>query len=1036
MAGLNRRDFLKALGLTGGAGALTACGLDDNRTYTPIEKVIPYVVRPEQVTPGTPTFFATTVQSGPHAAPVTARHRDGRVITMGANTQAGVHPGVHSTALFEMQRTYSPDRIQQPAVGGAAASWEDALKAMGAEVQGKSVAYLGPYRSGSIVSLINDFTQGKAYFWEPLGYEHDVAAAEAIFGVRAMPYYDPSKADYVLNFGSEFLSGWGDSDLEGRYGKARNPNIDHKVVRFAHVSPHRGHTGASADDYYAVMPGSETLVALAVAKLVAEKKHYSGPALALLASADVAAAASASGLSADDIEAIATQFAAMHGLAMPGGTTGGTTDLAAAVYLLNVVGGAMGHSFGLGGYNGPISSTRDLELLVADINAGRIQTVILDDVNPAFSLPKAFGLAEALGKVTVISVSSHKNETNAGAKIVLPVADPVEDWGDEEPVAGFHIMRQPAMTPLYGNVSLGDVLLTVGKAVFGVAEAAAAEGEGSEEAAAPASLGFGPANWLDYLKATWKTRLGGDFDKAWVELLQKGVKDHGMNGVKAADVTATSYDFQDKALSGEMQLVAAPHINRRDGRYANEPWAQETPDPTTGYVWDTWLEINPATAEKMGLASGDLVSAETANGSIQVGVHVYKGIHPNVVAIQFGNGHTGYGRYADGYGVNPVEILGNLKDSKGALRWQQGAVTVKSLGQQADLVTTYSKYGESDEKRLFGVAVNADQLAKTGDAESAHPGDMTGIHLIKLDDRLTSSGIDDFYGMPDHPVYRFGMTVDTNACNGCGACVVACYAENNLPVVGKDKVREGREMGWIRIDRFWEEGVGGKDDVRFVPLMCQHCGHAGCESVCPVLATYHTIEGLNAMVYNRCAGTRYCSNACPYSARKFNYHSYAWPEPFNLQLNPDVVVRTMGVMEKCTFCVQRIRDVKSAYRDMGFTKVVPDAALQQLPACAEACPTQAMTFGNLNDEHSVPASTRKSGRHYEILGDLNAYPAVNYLAKANFHIDPPSAHHGGGHGAEHGDAEHGDAHGDAAHGDDHGEHKSNSHEPADAGAHH
>jgi Fe-S-cluster-containing dehydrogenase component len=283
------------------------------------------------------------------------------------------------------------------------------------------------------------------------------------------------------------------------------------------------------------------------------------------------------------------------------------------------------------------------------------------------------------------------------------------------------------------------------------------------------------------------------------------------------------------------------------------------------------------------------------------------------------------------------------------------------------------------------------------------------------------------------------MTVDVNACNGCGVCAIACYAENNLPVVGKQKVREGREMGWIRVDRFWSE-EGYANDIRFVPMMCQQCGHAPCESVCPVLATYHTIDGLNAMVYNRCVGTRYCANNCPYKARRFNWHTYVWPEPFNYQLNPDVSTRTMGVMEKCTFCVQRIRAVKSAYRNQGFTTTVPDSELRQLPACAEACPSQALTFGNLVDGESSVTLSRKSARTYEIFPDLHTMPAVNYLAKASFH--PVEKHHGAGHGgAEHGEAAHGEqAHGEAAHGEvthgeaGHAEAGAEAHEPHNAPA--
>jgi len=442
----------------------------------------------------------------------------------------------------------------------------------------------------------------------------------------------------------------------------------------------------------------------------------------------------------------------------------------------------------------------------------------------------------------------------------------------------------------------------------------------------------------------------------------------------------------------------------------------------------------------LGVGFGDQLEISSPHGTVRAGVQVSKWIADGTLGLSTGNGHSAGGRYADGVGVNVSDLLGVQSSADGTFCWQQVKVQVKRTGNKADLVTTYSTYGDGDEDRGFAVAVNADEFAKAGDSPSAAPGGLTPIHHLPRDERLKSAGILDFYELPEHPVYRFGMTIDTNACTGCAACVVACYAENNLPVVGKVKVAEGREMGWLRIDKFVKDR-DGQDEYFFVPMLCQQCGHAGCESVCPVLATYHTIEGLNAMIYNRCAGTRYCANACPYSVRKFNYHSYQWPEPFNLQLNPDVMVREMGVMEKCTFCVQRIRDIKSAYRDLSFVGVVPDNELKQLPACAEACATQAITFGNLNDEASVPSKTRLSGRNYYPLGELNVFPAINYLAKASFHQAPPA--HGGGHGEAHGDAaahgEHGDAAPHSEQGEAHGAPKQEPHDEApehgSAGAH-
>lgn len=1053
MASLNRRNFLKAVGVTGSATAVSACGLDDNRYYTPIEQILPYVVRPEQVTPGTPTFFATTVTSGPHAHAVTARHRDGRVINVGANDRMSMSRAVPTAALLELQRHYSPDRVQGPSEGGIELDWDGAINKIisaysDAKSTGKKVAYLGPYRSGSIVKLLNAFTDDNAVFWEPLGYAAEADAAEKLFGQRALPEYALASADFVLSFGADFLSGWGGTQLASSFAEARNPNIGHQVARFALVSPLRGQTGANADDWHGCQSGSEAGVALAIAKLVAKKKGYSGPLLGLLGSADLAKAAQASGLSAETIQSLAANIAAASSsVVLPGGVTGNAgnaTDLALATYALNVVAGNVGNTFNPLGYAGPVHGNADVQKLIGEMNAGDIALLLIDDVNPAFNLPGA-AFAEALAKVGLsVALSSHPDETTASAKLVLPVADSFEDWGDEQPKVGLNLLRQPAMSPLYKSRSLGDILLAGLNAtganlatnwrsylqqnwfdsiypvplfapdqpllndVLNEAEAAAEEAGAETEAETEAET---DAEVVEVAPSTQP--MSAAFISWWNAAL--------MNGGFEAKIAAAAPNPRSAGLSvsgsapqsgsGAYDLISFSHVFIGDGRYANVPWAQETPDPMTGQTWDTWVLINPEDAASLGVKDNDLVTLQNDNGSISVGVEVYPYVHKGTVAVPFGNGHSGNGRYADGIGKNPVDLLSG--DGSG---WQQAKVNVSATGQTANLTSTFG--GDTDEDRNLGVRVDADTLAKHADAPAHHPGEMTGIHHLPMDPRLVERGITNFYEMPQHPNYRFGMSVDLNACNGCGACSIACYAENNLPVVGKTKVSEGREMGWVRVNRYFS--TSEDQDVIFMPMMCQHCGHAPCESVCPVLATYHSLDGLNAMVYNRCVGTRYCSNACPYSVRKFNYHSYVWPEPFNLQLNPDVVTRTMGVMEKCTFCVQRIREVKSAYRDAGYENKVPDQALLQLPACAEVCPSQALSFGNLKNEDSAPSRGRKSGRNFEALAELNVMPAVQYLAKASFHHNP--GHHGGGHtddqkatDGHNNDAEKQPAHGAEAH---------------------
>lgn len=1055
---MDRRSFLKALGVGGGASALAACGLDDNQYYTPIEDVLPYVARPEQVTPGTNSYFATTVGSGPNAYPNTAVHRDGRVINVGANLQSKWHPAVPGDAYFELQRHFSPDRITAPTKGGAAVEWTAAVDELANAVKqarsgGKKVVWVGPYRSGAIADLLDTFTDGNAIHFEALGRDAEAKAAQKVFGSPALPKYDLAKAHYVLSFGASFMGGsWGGPGTQGDYATARNANHGGFVARFAAVSPMKDQTAANADDWYACKPGTEAQVCLAIAKLVAKKTGKGGAAAKAVASADENAAAAAAGLTVEHLTEVAEHFAHGHAVALPGGIVGASAnavELAAATYLLNLVGGSK-DTFMAGGYRGHVHGFDDVQKLIEDMKGGKVGVLLIDDVDLVHHLPNGADFAAAMGSVPMtVAVTSHPNETTAKAGMVLPTHSVFEDWGVEEPMANVYLVRQPGQLPLHGTMSLGDVLLRAwSKAGMGpmtsfhafvksflaakvyAPEPAPVEGE---EAPVPAPAEGEEEEVVDPITTQAFARWFEGVLKEGVAIAKPAARAplRATGGVTGGNAEAMG--------NGDKFLVAFPHPHLLDGRYANQPWAQETPDPMTGQVWDTWALVHPATAASLGVSDNDVIKLDTGSGSIEVGVEVHPCVHPDVIAVPTGGGHTrATGRYADAVGQNVASILPATAAGGGTQIWQSKVTASKGSG-KADLVSTFGN--DSDRDRGWVATCSADAFAKAKDDPAHHPGEMTGIHHLELDERLQEQGVGGFYPIPDHPTYRFGLTVDTNLCTGCGACAVACYAENNLPVVGKHKVKEGREMSWIRVNRYFKQDAGITKDhgvehdtsVHFTPLMCQQCGHAPCESVCPVLATYHSIDGLNAMVYNRCAGTRYCSNACPYSARKFNYHTYVWPEPFNLQLNPDVVTRTMGVMEKCSFCVQRLRRTKSAYRDQGFKKTVPAEELSQLVACAEACPSQALTFGNINDEASAPNFTRKSGRNFIPIADINTYPAVNYLAKASFYFEP--GHHGGGgdHGGEHADGGHGGDHGDAhegGHAEEKGHGADKSHEPA------
>jgi len=387
----------------------------------------------------------------------------------------------------------------------------------------------------------------------------------------------------------------------------------------------------------------------------------------------------------------------------------------------------------------------------------------------------------------------------------------------------------------------------------------------------------------------------------------------------------------------------------------------------TTAVWDSWVDINPATAEKLGVKEGDFVEIKSPNGAIETQVFVYEGIRPDTVAIGLGQGHTSYGRYAKGRGVNPTDILPvKIDEVSGGFAWLSTKVQVLKTGKSAQLVKT--QMSMSQEGR--GIAQSTTVAALNGH----HDGHGNGHGEGHGEDHP------DFYPKHKYLQNHWGMTIDLSKCVGCGACVVACGAENNIPFVGKLRIAKRREMSWIRINRFFEHNDDGSLDVRFLPMTCQQCENAPCEPVCPVFATYHNPEGINAMIYSRCVGTRYCSNNCSYKVRRFNFFQYEWPEPLTWQLNPDVTVRTKGIMEKCTFCIQRIHAAKDIAKDEA--RLLKDGEVKT--ACQQACPSEAIVFGNINDPETVVSKSSEDRRGYHVLEELNTQPSITYLKKVKW----------------------------------------------------
>ncbi|HEX2249657.1 MAG TPA: 4Fe-4S dicluster domain-containing protein, partial [Gemmatimonadales bacterium] len=479
-----------------------------------------------------------------------------------------------------------------------------------------------------------------------------------------------------------------------------------------------------------------------------------------------------------------------------------------------------------------------------------------------------------------------------------------------------------------------------------------------------------------------------DFNAFWHNALQRG----GVFGDApkvpvslAAGATQVRYTRPAFEGNGEHVLTPFPHSMLYDGRGANKPWLLENADPVTKITWHSWVEIHPDTARTLDVQNGDVLRVTSPHGSIEAPAYVYAGLHPRVVAMPLGFGHTEYGEFARGRGVNPLALVGAPRGP--FLPYVSTRVSVEKTGRHKTLASI-----EGNPRQLgrgIAEAVSLDAARKGLTIEQAYLAEGHGRHEVNTEEELEAiagwsqeQAEATQYGDYAAENPRWGMAIDLAKCTGCQACVTACYAENNIPTVGESEILKGREMTWIRIERYWEddENHGQAANARFIPMLCQHCVNAPCEPVCPVYAAYHTADGLNGQIYNRCVGTRYCANNCPYKVRYFNWYKYnelSWPAPLHLQLNPDVTVRARGVMEKCTFCIQRIRGAQNQarmenrpIRDGDFTT-----------ACAQACPSDAIVFGNLTDPASRVSQLQRNPRGYKVLEDLNTRPVITYLAK-------------------------------------------------------
>ena len=988
---MERRDFLKLIGITG-AGAATAC----DAKVGP-QSLIPYVVPPETITPGIPTWYASTCRECPAGCGTHVKTREGRVIKLEGNPESPVNRGkLCARGQTAHQNLYDPDRLKGPKrlVDGdyVDAPWEQATAALAGELgrlrdqaaagEG-SVVLLTGLQTGTRARLDDEWAQAigaRRIVYEPFAYEPLIEANRRVFGQAALPSYDLEGAEFVISFGAEFLETW-ISPVRyavewSRMHAFRGEETAAKGT-FVAVEPRLSMTASNADEWVSVKPGTEYLIALAMANVLGgggEASEWTPQR-----------AAEATGVDPATIERLARLFGERRSVALPGGISTfhpKATAAAVAVNLLNQAGGAVGDTMRLGTpVTGAVEgSYRAMVDLVSEMKTGAVRALLVAETNPVYSLPPSLGFTEALRQVPFrASFSPVFDETSAWCHWLLPDHTPLESWGDWVPQQGVVSIQQPAMRPVFNTRATPDVLLDVWRAMGG----------GEDAVAAP------EGTWYDYLREAWSDRAADE--RAWAGILQSGgvwqdapvtppagqptdganLEQGGVGAAATAEAgQAEPTDFAPPDYAGPagddtLALLVFPQIAMYDGRMANRPWLQELPDPATTVAWQTWAELHPDTADALGVVDGDVISIESTHGTLEAPVIRYRGARRDTLALPLGRGHDRMGRFASGHGVNPIGLLPPTEDpDSGGFAWQGVRVRVAKAG--AWVPPLAFQGSDSDHGRKLAEAVPMAEALRlvSGQAEVHEEEHHLGEDIPLTVERVAR---DSDVESP----YRWGMAISLDACIGCNACVAACNAENNLPFVGPERVARSRFMTWLRIERYFDEKPDGRLETHHLPMLCQHCGAAPCEPVCPVYATYHNPDGLNVQVYNRCVGTRYCSNNCPYKVRYFNWFQYEWPEPLNWGLNPDAVVREKGVMEKCTYCVQRINAAKIAIKDRGPDAVVPDGTFQT--ACQQTCPTDAIVFGNLKDPESRVAKLAGGPLAYSALEILNTRPANFYL---------------------------------------------------------
>ncbi|MGE3616041.1 MAG: molybdopterin dinucleotide binding domain-containing protein, partial [Gemmatimonadales bacterium] len=880
---IDRRRFLKVVGVAGaGSAALSGCSTDR------VEKLIPYLIQSEDQVPGLATFYASTCTECAAGCGVHVRTREARAVKLEGNPEHPVNAGaICSRGQASLQGLYNPDRLKAALGRNTVGRPTEILPAEGIDqlvaavrAAGSRVAVVSGQGPGTFSDLLSQWVGqlgGKLVRYQAFDHEPLRIASRRVFGIDGIPGYDFGSAEMIVSFGADFLETWL-GPVENHRGFAASHGFTNRsMAKFVYVGPRMSLTGMNADQWLAPRPGSETSLALGLANaVVSTRTDVPADAAALrpaLAAYTVDRVALDTGLPAVQVRTLYDEFVALTPTLAVAGGVGlqhrGAADLCAAVNILNYVAGNVGRTVhpGEGFASGDgYGAMLDLERAMA---AGEVDVVIFHETNPLHTLPKSGAFRAALDRVKLkVSTSMFLDETAAACDLVVPNLHALERWDDARPRAGIWGLMQPVMQPVYPHIATGDLLLQVARKLGGAMAAA-----------------FPAATYEAHLKAAWaqfgRSRGAANPDAFWRESLARGGY---YSGPAPAPVRLAAADLggAPPTLEGEGEFVFVPYPSSMyfDGRGANRPWLLENPDPVTKITWQSWVEMHPETAAELDVREGEIVRLTTPQGAVEAAVYPYPGIRRDTLAMPIGLGHTEYGRYAKDRGVNPLDLL-SAADGQGFLPYLSTKVALEKTGRYHKVAKT-----EGNPRELGRGITESMPLAMAArglTVEQAYREEGHEAHEINTEREL--GAIEGFresqlearqYGAYATEQPMWGMVVDLARCTGCSACVTACYAENNLPHVGEEDIFRGREMSWMRIERYFHGGEGEEPiSARIIPVMCQHCDNAPCEPVCPVYAAYHTADGLNGQVYNRCVGTRYCANNCPYKVRYFNWYAYA-----------------------------------------------------------------------------------------------------------------------------------------------------------------